>query len=93
MGLGKLWYDAIRAAKKADNIYLDTAGQRYIPVIRLAVKEIGSTKILFGSDMPFLSPEIELEKIFQCRFPQNILEDILYKNALLLIKSMRRPQI
>jgi len=86
MGLGMLWQDAIRAAKRAENIYLDTAGQRFIPVIKYAVKELGSERILFGSDAPFLSPEIELKKIYRLSLSKRDLENILCNNASTLLK-------
>lgn len=89
LGLGMLWYDAIRAAKKADNIYVDTAGQRFIPVLRLAVKELGSEKILYGSDAPFLSPEVEMLKILRCNFSKEDLNNILYYNAARLLNNVR----
>jgi predicted TIM-barrel fold metal-dependent hydrolase len=86
MGLGMLWLDAIRATKRADNIYLDTAGQRFIPVIKYAIKELSSERILFGSDAPFLSLEVELRKILRLLLPEKDLENILYNNALKLLK-------
>jgi len=89
LGLGILWYDAIRAAKKADNIYVDTAGQRFIPVLKLAVKELGSEKIIYGSDAPFLSPEVELRKILKCNLPKKDLDNILYCNAARLLSIER----
>ncbi|MEM1694527.1 MAG: amidohydrolase family protein [Ignisphaera sp.] len=89
MGLGILWYDSIRAAKRADNIYLDTAGQRFLPVIEYAVRELGSERILFGSDMPFLSIEVELEKIRHLRVSEHDKENILYRNAKYLLSKIR----
>lgn len=81
MGLGEYWWDAIRAAKRADNVYLDTAGVRYLPVLEKAVKVIGAERILYGSDMPFLSPELELEKIRLLRISEHEKESILGLNA------------
>jgi len=89
LGLGILWWDAIRAVKRADNVYVDTAGQRLIPVIRLAVRELGSEKILFGSDAPFLSLEVELKKILECGLSRDDINNILYYNALKIINIVR----
>jgi len=85
LGLGILWYDAIRAVKRADNVYVDTAGQRFIPVIRLAVKELGSERVIYGSDAPFLSPEIELKKILRSGLPREDIDNILYNNVARLL--------
>lgn len=45
------------------NIYTDTAGVRRFDLLDEAVHRAGARKILFGSDGPWLHPEIELAKI------------------------------
>ncbi|MEM3407532.1 MAG: amidohydrolase family protein [Nitrososphaerota archaeon] len=86
MGLGEYWYDAIRSAKKTDNIYLDTTGCRYKIAIEKAIKEIGADRILYGSDMPFLSTELELKKVLSLNISNKELELILYENAAKIFK-------
>lgn len=45
------------------NIYTDTAGVRRFDLLEQTVKRAGASKILFGSDGPWLHPGIELTKI------------------------------
>lgn len=45
------------------NIYTDTSGVRRFDVLNEAVRRAGTKKILFGSDGPWLSPQVELSKV------------------------------
>jgi predicted TIM-barrel fold metal-dependent hydrolase len=45
------------------NLYADTSGVRRFDILQEAVARAGPTKILFGSDGPWLHPGLELEKI------------------------------
>lgn len=46
------------------NIYTDTSGVRRFDLLEEAVARAGARKILFGSDGPWLHPEVELAKIY-----------------------------
>jgi uncharacterized protein len=45
------------------NIHTDTAGVRRFDLLEQAVQRAGARKILFGSDGPWLHPEVELTKV------------------------------
>jgi uncharacterized protein len=45
------------------NVYADTSGVRRFDYIVQAVERAGAHKVLFGSDGPWLHPEIELQKV------------------------------
>jgi predicted TIM-barrel fold metal-dependent hydrolase len=45
------------------NVYTDTSGVRRFDYIVEALKRAGTTKVLFGSEGPWLHPGLELEKI------------------------------
>src|SRR6516162_1300235 len=45
------------------NIYTDPAGVRRFDLLEQAVERAGAKKILFGSDGPWLHPEVELAKV------------------------------
>ena len=45
------------------NIYTDTSGVRRFDILEEAVKRAGPSKVLFGSDGPWLHPGVELEKV------------------------------
>ena len=49
------------------NVYTDTSGVRRFDLLVEAVQRAGARKIVFGSDGPFLHPEIELHKVRMLR--------------------------
>jgi len=55
-------FDAIRVAKKFDNVYLETSWSPKA-TIELALKEVGSNKILMGTDNPYSDYQIEIKKL------------------------------
>lgn len=55
--------DAIAAAEKHPNLYLETSAMPYPHKISETVRRIGADRVLFGSDGPVCSPVLELEKI------------------------------
>lgn len=58
----QLAQDAIIAAREASNIFLETSANW--PVwIRHALRKLGPERILYGSDAPFMTPDIEMAKI------------------------------
>lgn len=85
MGLGYFWRDAIRSAKTHDNVYLETSGIQYPQAIREALDSVGAGKVIFGSDLPYLHPAVEMKKISLLRLPQDELEKVMASNILSLI--------
>jgi len=56
--------EAITVAKAFPNVYLDTASSRLYPsMIEMMVAEVGAEKVLYGSDVPFVSPVPQVGKI------------------------------
>lgn len=57
--------DAVRVAKKFDNILLETSLMPYPKVIRKAIDELGAERVVFGSDAcpSIIDPRVELLKI------------------------------
>ena len=72
------------------NIYADTAGVRRFDLLEQAVARAGSSKILFGSDGPWLHPGLELEKIYLLKLPSTAERQILGGNFLRLTAQARR---
>jgi uncharacterized protein len=68
------------------NVYADTAGVRRFDYIVQAIKRAGAHKLLFGSDGPWLHPEVELHKIRVLRLPAKEEAMILGGNALRLLR-------
>lgn len=76
------------------NIHTDTAGVRRFDLLEQAVQRAGPHKILFGSDGPWLHPQVELEKIYALNLPSGDEDLILGGNFLRLIAragSRRKP--
>ncbi|NPV53905.1 MAG: amidohydrolase [Firmicutes bacterium] len=63
MGLGSYWRDALHAAEKFPNIYLETCGLPYGKPVKIALERIGAHRIVFGSDNSLLHPRPEVAKI------------------------------
>jgi predicted TIM-barrel fold metal-dependent hydrolase len=74
--------EAIRVAKALPNVFLDTASSRLYPgVIEMMVNEVGADKVLFGSDVPFLSPVPQIGKIVYADLEESEKRMILGLNA------------
>lgn len=81
---------AINMAKRAPNLYLDTTGMSAEAKITKAVKEIGISRVLYGSDAPFRNAAYEMEKIKYVEVPEEDRKKILGENAKTLLESLRR---
>ena len=53
----------MRLMRRFPNVYADTSGVRRFDTVDWAVQFAGPDKVLFGSDGPWLHPELELSKI------------------------------
>ena len=57
------WIDAAAAARGHDNIYVETSLRAGRAVLRQLVEELGAGRLMYGSDTPCSSMEVELAKI------------------------------
>lgn len=55
--------DAIHAAERIPNLYLETSAMPYPAKIGEAVARVGAQRVLFGSDGPGCNPALEIEKV------------------------------
>ena len=67
------------------NVYTDTAGVRRFDYLVQAIRRGGAGKVLFGSDGPWLHPELELHKIRLLGLPESDAALVLGRNLLRLI--------
>lgn len=67
------------------NIYTDTSGVRRFDLLEQAVRRAGARKVLFGTDGPWLHPEVELHKIRMLRLKESDEGLVLGGNLLRLI--------
>ncbi len=72
------------------NIYTDTSGVRRFDLLEMAARRAGASKILFGTDGPWLHPAVELEKIYALKFTPREQAQVLGGNFLRLTRPVRR---
>lgn len=78
--------DAINVAKKYENVYLDMCEMPFAGSIKQAVEEIGSEKMLFGTDLPTDNPIFEAEKVRMAGLKKEDEDNIFFRNAARLLK-------
>lgn len=73
--------DAIEVVKSRDNAYLDLAvSVAFEGNVEWFVSEVGSTKVLYGSDMPFLDPRPALGRVAMADITDDEKKNILGLN-------------
>lgn len=68
-----------------DNVFTDTSGVRRFELLLHAFRRAGASKIIFGSDGPWLHPGVELSKIFYLHASAREQEQMLSGNILGLL--------
>jgi predicted TIM-barrel fold metal-dependent hydrolase len=86
MGHGNAVYiqASIDIAARNPNVYLETSGMPMHTKIREAYERVGSTRVLFGTDVPFHHPLVEITKVKVSGLPDEGVERVLSKNGRLL---------
>jgi predicted TIM-barrel fold metal-dependent hydrolase len=74
------------------NIFTDTSGVRRFDLLEMAFNRAGADKILFGTDGPWLHPQVELEKVFVLTNNQTDLKKMLAGNFLKLTTKARNKE-
>lgn len=72
---------AIDAAVRTSNVYLETSGMPMHTKIREAVDRAGAHKVLYGSDVPFHHPQVEMLKVRLSGLTADLVERVLEGNA------------
>jgi hypothetical protein len=75
------------------NIYTDTSGVRRFDLLEQALQRAGASKILFGSDGPWLHPGVELAKVKALGLTGADARAVLGGNLLRLIGRVRRGAV
>jgi predicted TIM-barrel fold metal-dependent hydrolase len=86
MGHGNVVYinGSIEVALRNPNVYLETSGMPMHTKIREAYERVGETRVLFGTDVPFHHPVVEIAKVELSGLPPEAVERVLGKNGRLL---------
>lgn len=80
-GHGLYIQGAINTAKRYDNIYLETSAMPMATKIKEAVNSIGVERVMYGSDIPFGNPAVEILKMSSVDFTASEFEHLFYLNA------------
>ncbi|WGI16868.1 amidohydrolase family protein [Methanonatronarchaeum sp. AMET-Sl] len=80
-GHGVYIENAIQAASEHPNLFLETSGMPMHTKIKEAFERVDSHKILFGTDIPFHHPSVELEKVKVADLTSQQKKKLLQKNA------------
>jgi len=75
----RLCEDAICVARWFDNIILETSFRSHRDIAR-AVRKVGADRVIYGSDMPFGLPEIEMMKVRVCDISEEEKDMVLGDN-------------
>jgi hypothetical protein len=83
MGLSTIEYveGAIDVARRHSNVFLETSGMPFTWKIKEAVTSVGEERVMYGSDAPFFSPQLEIEKVRISGLSDSQLERVLGINA------------
>ena len=72
------------------NVYTDTSGVRRFDLLEEALRRAGASKVLFGTDGPWLHPGVELAKVRALGLKGQESAQVLSGNFLSLIASVGR---
>jgi predicted TIM-barrel fold metal-dependent hydrolase len=83
MGHGNVVYinASIDVARRNPNVYLETSGMPMHTKIRQAYEQVGETRVLFGTDVPFHHPVVEIAKVRVSGLGPAAVERVLSKNG------------
>lgn len=77
--------EAISVARRYSNVYLETSSVVFFKFLEMAARELGSGKLIFGSDGPELDSRVELYKIKLLKLPPEDQAQVLGGNILRLL--------
>jgi predicted TIM-barrel fold metal-dependent hydrolase len=79
---------AIEAALQAPNLYLEICGsQSHRAILEHCVAKVGAERILFGSDMPYLEPALNVGRVLTAKLSDDEKRLILRENFARLLKG------
>lgn len=84
--------DVVALVERHDNVWLDLCGALSSDgAVEMLVTALGSRRILFGSDLPFINGALQLGTLLYSRLSFDQVADIAYRNATVLYR-MEDPQ-
>jgi predicted TIM-barrel fold metal-dependent hydrolase len=91
MGHGNVIYvnGAIDVAERNPSVYLETSGMPLHTKIKEAVDRVGPDRVMFGSDIPFHHPQVEIDRVRLAGLSPELLERVLSTNGRALFLGER----
>ncbi len=77
---------AINTAKRLPNIYLETSAMPMGTKIKEAIDVVGKDRVMYGSDVPFHHPAVEIARGTLAELSEDELEHYYYRNAKNLLR-------
>ncbi len=77
---------AINTAKRLENLYLETSAMPMGTKIREAIDVVGKDRVMYGSDVPFGNPPVEIARATAVNLSEEEFELYFYRNAKNLLK-------
>jgi uncharacterized protein len=72
---------AINTAKRLENLYLETSAMPMGTKIRESIDVVGKDRVMYGSDIPFGNPPIEIARATAVNLTEEEFELYFYQNA------------
>ncbi|MFD7158909.1 amidohydrolase family protein [Kribbella sp. NPDC059898] len=84
--------EAIEAARRYESLLLEVCGSHMTgPLIRSMVDQVGSDRVLFGSDFPFIDQRMSLGRVVCAPLTEGQRQDVLSGNARKLFRWRPLP--
>jgi len=77
--------EALDLARRYPNVYVDTSGVGSFKYLEMAVRELPSERILFGTSAPELDPRVEKEALRLMKLPPDSYANVAGRNILRLL--------
>ena len=83
---------AIDTARRVPNIYLETSGMPMHTKIKEAFDRVGATRVMYGSDIPFHHPSVEIQRVMMSGLDTEGLKKVFYDNAASLLSGVKEKK-
>ena len=82
------YHQAMECAESAANVFLDISGsQSHRTILENMVNRLGHSRILFGSDMPYLEAAVPVGRVLTAKISEEAKESILRLNFVRLLRG------
>lgn len=81
--------ESLQIARDLPNVYLDVAYQSDPTMTETLVRELGSRRVVFGTDQPFYDPAEVLRSVEEAEIEGEEKDDVLYRNVEKLLAERR----